>query len=168
MLVTLYSREPLPLEIRTTFDLQAWPYNPEHSHLFYDYMKKLTIFRYEDDQFTDGGKDIGHPLNIDKPSGPFPFQAYYSYCALSNSTLTIMNWPADNPEGYAMLKKLDEHPIGKDRKAWFYWNAPVTINDWSDLLISREIDYSNLEEHCEDRGCRKHEVGKVQVEHLKD
>jgi hypothetical protein len=157
----MYSYKPLPLEVRTSFDLQAWPYNDRHKHLFIDYMKSLTVFRYEDDETEDGSRIIAYPINIEKPTGDKPFEAYYSSCAVSNKNLSIIAWPNDKPEGQDLMDMIDLHPIGKDRKAWFEWNIPVNVLSWTNSMIVRKEITSKIDNCAVSRGCSEYEVGKI-------
>lgn len=162
MIISMYSREKFPLNLRTEFELVAWPYNQDYKHLFIKQMQDLTVFRYEDNEFDEGGRNIGYPINIG-PIDNSEFTAYYNWVAVSNDRLKVIPWPADRPEGADLLAKLDNNSVTKDRMAWFFWNAPVIVKNWNSLTIQRQILEDQLYEFCDKKGCYNYSQQKFKV-----
>lgn len=102
MIVKLYSFKPLPLDIRGTFDLKAWPYNEEHFETFAEYMRENEIFRYEDSSPAgqDGKESINaiciplHHLKIKQiQESDFGVPGFRSQCVVDPTTLQIVKFP---------------------------------------------------------------------------
>jgi hypothetical protein len=155
MIVYMYHFIPLPIEIRSSFELPAWPYSddPEFEKIFEDYMKSLKVFRYEDNVLEDGDLDTNYSINFEVEEIEFPFNAFFSSCAISNEELKIIDWPQDNKKGSNLMKKIKENKIQSDLKAWFNWNVPMSITGWTPEYIRREIRYEYVDGCNEKSGC---------------
>lgn len=104
MIVKLYSFQPLPNDLRGTFDLQAWPYNgdKEAFEKFLSYLRKYEIFRYEDSAPVGeyGKESINaicvplHHLKIKQiQDSEFGVPGFRSQCVVDPDTLKIVKFP---------------------------------------------------------------------------
>jgi len=151
MIIDLYTFKPLPLSMRTTFELMAWPYG-EHRAVFEKQMRDLYAFRYEDSEMVDGDRDINFSLNFKIANDlKYPFLGFFNKLAVSNSELKIIPWPADDQKGYSLLEKLDEDEVAKDRMAWLAWNVPGEVDIWNSERIKFTPRYELLK-NCIERG----------------
>ena len=148
MIVDLYTLKPLPLEIRTTFELVAWPYG-EHFEVFKKQMQSLFVFRYEDTEMEDGGKDINFPINFELDRKPS--LAFKSKVAISGDELKVIPWPANKREGSRLLDRLDSDPVTKDRMAWLCWNVPGDVEVWNSEQIKFTPRYEFIKS-CTEKG----------------
>jgi len=153
MIVKMYSYTQFPIEMRSDFELPSWPYNEKYFHLFKSYMHSLGVFRYEDSVEEDGGRNVFYPINFPTEDIDYPFKAYYNMVAISDSELKVIDWPADDPDGAALLKQIDEDPVFKDRKAWMMWNVPVMVSDWNGSMIKREFIHQEMRSLCQTQTC---------------
>jgi len=157
MKVYMYHFQPFDLEVRESFDLQAWPHtdDKEHRKLFDDYMKSLTVFRYQNSQIEGYPDRIDHHINYEitnRPDGPFT--AYRSVCVVDNEDLVVRDW-VKMPEGEAIWNKAKAHPIASDMKAWDEWNIPGTVKLWNGSIIQFERNSEYIDSLCGRKKCDK-------------
>lgn len=126
----VYSTEPLPLSLRGTFELPAWPYyNGNAKDIpkeLIDYFKKYKIVHYQDDyvKFPSG-------IVIDPPQTPFI--AFLSSGWVDDSDLKIIEWPMNAPPGMSVNYRLQEKINKKtgDNWAWGEFNSIYQIDSVS-------------------------------------
>jgi hypothetical protein len=153
MIIDLYTFRPLPEIFRTTFELPAWPYG-EYRHVFEEFMRELSAFRYEDNEIKDGDRDINFSLNFKISNKPnYPFLAFFNKVAVSNEELKVIKWPADDQKGYKLLEKLDRDPTAQDRMAWLSWNVPGDVEIWDSERIKFTPRYEHLKDFTEKGKC---------------
>lgn len=129
MQIRIYSINPLPDELRGTFELPAWPYyNGNATDIpkeLVEYFQKYSIIRYQDDY-------VKYPVGIvvpyqgkDYSNERSAFPAYLSAAWLDNENLSIIKWPYDDPRGHSLRAKIQD-TIGDDF-AWSIWNREVMV-----------------------------------------
>lgn len=142
MYLKLHSKKPLPQEIRGTFELPVWPYRegPGQTPVeLRDYLKKLTVFRYEDD-YTGGPSGMyAYAIMIPDEDGtwaqdwPGPIECYEHLLWVDNDTLEIIKWPNDNPQGFALHAKIVKET--GDNYAWGAFNKKVELRACNSQVI---------------------------------
>tara|TARA_R110002167_G_scaffold366416_2_gene596406 strand:+ start:14476 stop:14940 length:465 start_codon:yes stop_codon:yes gene_type:complete len=125
MIIYLWSFNPLPINLRTELEIDAYPYG-EYQNYFLNQMRMLSVFRYSDNEKKTGNPDILIPRENPKPIS-LPMKAYYSSVAVSASELKVIPWPNDSEQGRDLYNELMKHPIAKDGMAWFDWNIEVEV-----------------------------------------
>lgn len=135
MRIQMFSTKPLPNHIRAEFELPVWPYKEgpggDVPIELRDYLKKLTIFRYEDDHDDGRGSYLGGILIPDNegrwPSEwESPIHCYQHLVWVDDDYLTVIKWPNDRPEGRELHKQIVQK-IG-DNLAWGEFNKSVVLH----------------------------------------
>ena len=129
MQVFMHSSDPLPLELRSSFELPVWPYREGPGNVpteFRDYLKQYTIFRYLDDE-------ADHPSAILVPNSEgewphnweSPIDCYEHIVYIHDDTLEVGTWPNDQNE-----TKLHEQIVAKtgDNYSWGSFNKKVSLH----------------------------------------
>lgn len=134
MLIQLFSKRPLPQELRSTFELPCWPYREGPGGQIpvelRDYLRKYSVFRYEDDYPGDRGQ-YSYAILIPDDDGVWPsdfkspINAYQHTLYVHNETLEIIKWPNDRPEGFELHRKIVEGT--GDNFAWAEFNKSVVL-----------------------------------------
>ena len=163
MNITMYSFRPLADNLRTEFELPAWPYtkNTDHFELFKNYMKDNLVFYYTDsDVESPDGRRLSYPhfFEFVTEGVEWPITAYMNNVSV-DSNFKVMQWPQDKGET-PLLVKLKKCPVSKDMMAWSSWNVPVKVSAVNGISITREIMYEYLDTNtqCESE-CRMPEEG---------
>ena len=133
MQIDLWHKDPLPLDLRNTFELPAWPYteDKEFFKIFLDYMHKYSILRYHDTALSDGGKNIDYPFTFYKVGEDEyndvkgPVYIYYSRVAVDDNEFRVQTWPMDrvSDADQKWLHSIKHHPVSGDMMAWSFWNT---------------------------------------------
>jgi hypothetical protein len=168
MQITLYSYKPLEVNIRSEFELPAWPYtkNPEHFKLFEDYMRYLTVFYYADSDVIVAGRDVSYPLYI-KPEGwegvlTPPKDIAWLNSVYVDKEYKPIKWPQDRPDGNFLVEKMKVNDIAKDMFAWSEWNVPVKDIEFTPNSIRRHVITESLDpELCNKGKCFESKLGLV-------
>lgn len=136
--VRIHHNRKLPLEIRATFELPAWPYtqNPEHLELFEKYLRSLHVIRY-DDSHSDPNSlkyDFAFILNDIEVGGEnhvFPIDGYFSRVAVHPDTFKVLSWPRnrDHDADPQWLENVENNPISGDMLAWSHFNKKIRIHE---------------------------------------
>lgn len=139
MQIIMHSKKPLPNEIRGTFELPVWPYRngpgADTPHEFRDYLKALTVFRYQDDYFEEGTGNYLDAILIPDEDGVWPHQWEGSIKCFEHQlwvdssdetfTLKIIEWPNDRSEGHQLHDSIKK--ATGDSFAWGSFNKSVEI-----------------------------------------
>ena len=147
MLITMYTKEPLPLSIRSEFDPVCWAYSehPEDIEDFKNYMKSLTCFRYDDSDQNIEGRDVSYALHFDVVKDQVvPFDAYISSVYVDDDFRPI-KWPNHDQPNDPLIKKLLRNPVSKDLLAWTHWNAKVEVEFYTEDTIKRRVQEELLD-----------------------
>ncbi len=162
MNITMYSFRPLADNLRTEFELPAWPYtkNTEHFEIFKNYMLENLVFYYTDsDVEAPDGRKLSYPhfFGFETEGLEWPIQAFMNNVSV-DSNFKVMQWPQDKGET-PLLTKLKACPVSSDMMAWSQWNVPVKVSAVNGISITREIMYEYLDPRtqCESE-CRKEEA----------
>jgi len=131
MQIDLWHKDPLPLELRTSFELPAWPYteDKEFFQIFLDYMQKYTILRYQDTALSDGNKNVDYPFTFiqvgEEEEIKGPIYIYYSRVAVDDQEFKVQRWPMDRiaDADPKWLSKIKKHPVSSDMMAWSFFNT---------------------------------------------
>jgi len=124
----------LPDDIRSNFELPAWPYtdNPEHYQLFIDYLTKLTVFWYEDDSVNGDGVGVdpivlhNHLQHASKEGGLcFHYTVY-----VDDNTFRVKQFPLSMLNKDKGLKQLSE--AKGDTNAWLDFDIPGDMSELKD------------------------------------
>ena len=148
MLITMYSLEKFPNEVRSEFELPVWPYSNEEGDYeeFQKYMHELTVFRYADSDMEVDGRDVSMPLtNLLAKEEDIPFMAFVNSVYVDDDFVPI-KWPAWQDKHNPLIQKLASNPITSDMLAWTNWNTPVEIIYYTNLSIQRRV----LEEYLDE------------------
>ncbi len=162
MNITMYSFLPLADNLRTEFELPAWPYtkDKEHFELFKNYMLDNLVFYYTDsDVEAPDGRKLSYPhfFGFETEGIKWPLQAFLSNVSV-DSNFKVMQWPQDKGET-PLLTKLKECPVSKDMMAWSQWNVPVKVSEVNGISITREIMFEYLDPRTQmESRCRKPEA----------
>jgi len=142
MLVTMYSLERFPTNIRSEFEILVWAYSeyPEDREEFEEYMRSLTVFRFDDSDTQVDGRNVSYPINIKLWEKPLiaPFYAYINSVYVNNDFVPI-TWPGGEAESSDRLKKIASHPLASDMLAWTQWNVKCEVEAYTSSMIKREI-----------------------------
>lgn len=133
-LVSLYSLEPLPKEIRGTFKLPKWPFKdgergPAPAETI-DYLQKLSVVHYRDElnRYPLLVQLIGQTKSVREMHG---FRAYFSMAMLNYKNMKIAQWSdKGNPENYGKL--IEKHG---DDFAWLRWNEDKIIAEMTGDIV---------------------------------
>ena len=166
MLITLYSENMFPDNLRADFELPSWPYSedPEDREDFENYMKSLSVFRYDDSDTEIDGRNVSYPISIklwEKPKQA-PFYAYINSVYVDDSFKPII-WPGGESESESRLEKLRNHKIASDMLAWSHWNVKCEVEALTDSMIKRKILSEFLDQDlCHYGDCWKNDpLGRV-------
>lgn len=123
----IYSTEPLPIELRSKFELPAWPYYFGNTDVIpqelMDYFEVLNIVRYQDDVTK-------YPTGLVMPFAPEgQFYGFFSSGWLDDDNWNIIKWPMDAPPGMSVNKRLHKKIVDKtgDDYAWGEFNTIVNV-----------------------------------------
>jgi hypothetical protein len=137
MIIDIYSFEKLDINVRSSFELPSYPNGDYHS-FFEDYLRQMSVFRFTCTDIEVCPREILIKREIEQEIS-FPFDCYFNSCAISDTDLSILDWPNDSPEGHDLHRKLMQHPIAKDNKAWFSWNVKVSVSELRSGCIKTDI-----------------------------
>ena len=158
MNITMYSFRPLADNLRTEFELPAWPYtkNPEHFELFKNYMLDNLVYYYTDSEVeAPDGRRLSYPhfFGFETEGVEWPLLSFMNNVSV-DSNFKVMQWPQDKGET-TLLTKLKACPVSKDMMAWSSWNVPVQVSKVNGMSITREIMYEYLDPRTQcDSECR--------------
>jgi len=141
MQVMMFSKEMLTNETRANFELPVWPYREGAGKVppeFRDYLKHLTVFRYEDDYIGERAEHLGAILVPDKDGSwahewESPIQCYEHRVAVDNNTLAVIPWPNDDPQGYALHDEIVKKT--GDNLAWARFNKSVVLHKCTSQFV---------------------------------
>ena len=143
MMIQMHSKKPLPDTLRSTFELPVWPYRegPGQTPIeLRDYLKQFTIFRYEDN-YTGGPRGMyAYAIMIPDENGTWaqdwesPIECYQHMLFIDDETLEIIHWPNDNPQGFALHRKIEE--ATGDTFAWSEFNKKVELRACNSHVIA--------------------------------
>lgn len=163
MQITMYGLRPFDFSLRKDFELPAWPYteDPEHYKLFEKYMEELEVFRYDDSDTKVGSRYVMYPLNIKLWDAPkqTPFQAYLN-CVYVDENFKPISWPMDHPRSEIMKRKLLKNPVTADLLAWSHWNVPVSVENYTDMMIKRSVQGARLDQSLRLTKCNQEQSRK--------
>lgn len=134
MMIQMHSKAPLPEAIRGTFELPIWPYydGPGVTPVpLMEYLRDLTVFRYEDNYTGGASGQYAYAIIIPDAEGSWahewegPIECFEHLLWVDDGTLEIMEWPNDNPQGFALHRKIKE-AVG-DNYAWAEFNKKVVL-----------------------------------------
>lgn len=131
--VSFYSVKPLPKEIRSTFELPAWPYSGDEMNPdLVDYFSAYGIFYYRDSITVPGTYRAGLITpgyeSIETPSTCYAHSCYIDY---SNRTFEIVEWW---PQCSKVFIQDCLRDFG-DRYAWTGFNEPRQLIKYNDRFI---------------------------------
>lgn len=157
MKITIYHFQPLDIDVRSNFELPAWPYtdDPDHMELFNDYLKSLTVLRYQDTILKIGNENVNYPINYEVTNDlPNPFMAFRSTLAVDDETFKIKPWPP-SVKREPLYPVLKEDAVMGDLLAWFEWNLPVEVSHWDEQNIKFRRMEEFIQSHEQNTKCHK-------------
>lgn len=147
MQIDLWHKDPLPLELRESFELPAWPYTEDKDfyQIFLDYMHQYTILRYQDTAIMDGDNNIDYPFTFvrvgEDEEVKGPVYIYYSRVAVDDSEFKVQKWPMDRTADAdkKWLSRVKKHAISGDMMAWSFWNTgPWLVTEMNNHTFLRQ------------------------------
>lgn len=143
MLLRIHTTEPLQDEIRGTFELPVWPYKegPGVTPVeLMTYFRELNVFRYEDSYTGGPSGTYAYAIMVPNDEGVWPqdwempLECFEHVLWVDDDTCEILEWPNDNPQGFALHRKITEE-VG-DNFAWAQFNTQVGIRACSSQFIA--------------------------------
>lgn len=132
--VSMYSLNPLPMELRSTFELPVWPYSQADGSMPAElaaYFKQYSIFYYRD-EITKGNELrpglVTPGINFETPIDCYRHSCYIDY---GNRTFKIVPWWPQCSREFVMA----EVQRTGDRMAWTGFNEPRILKGFNSRFI---------------------------------
>jgi hypothetical protein len=136
--VRFYSLNPLPMEIRSTFELPVWPYSREDGEMpkeLIDYFNQYSIFYYRDEIVTGNHLRpglINREISVITPIDCYGHSCYIDY---GNRTFKVVPWWQQCSREFI---KECEMQTG-DRMAWTAFNEYRSLKGMTNRYIKAPL-----------------------------
>jgi hypothetical protein len=137
--VSFYSWNPLPMELRSTFELPSWPYPDDSGIIPQDvdeYFRKYSIFYYRD-SISHKNKLRQGLIATGSENIKLPHPGYYHSCYIDIEmrTFAIVPWWSQCSRQFV----LDTEKLTGDRMAWTAFNESRVIKGFNSRMIKSSV-----------------------------